>query len=243
MAARRTGEARPVPPELRERLEANLGRRRRGIARPARWLLAVGAAAAVATVVGLLGPGNGRTGGGALGGQVAAGTSSVSAGALHRAGVRAPTPQKAAVHRSAVAPRARTAGTAAHPSTGVPGASRGRGAATGGRPKSTGGQAPAAAAAPAPFGAASSIGPARAARVVPPEGPAAGANTVVVEGSDLGQVRQVLFGGAPAPSIRHVSASRLAVVVPPHAPGTVTVRLVAGSTRVPSGAALHYSYR
>ena len=241
MAARRTGEARPVPPELRERLEANLGRRRRGIARPARWLLAVGAAAAVVTVVGLLGPGNGKTGGGALGGRVAAGTTSVSAGALHRVGVRAPTPQKAAVHRSAVAPPARTAGTAAHPSTGVPGASRGRGAATGGRPKSTGGQAPAAA--PAPFGAASSIGHARAARVVPPEGPAAGANTVVVEGSDLGQVRQVLFGGAPAPSIRHVSASRLAVVVPPHAPGTVTVRLVAGSTRVPSGAALHYSYR
>ena len=242
------GDARAVPPELRQRLEASLARRRRGISHPRRWLLVLGTAAAVATVVGLLGQGNGTGAGGTVHGHVAVGAPSVSAGALYRAGPGAPTRHDAPVHKSATEPRAQAPGTAQPPAAagtaraGTGTGSHRSGATAGAGTKATGPQAASKAATAAPS-AAGPTGAALAVRVVPAGGPAAGTNTVLVEGSALGQVRTVLFGGAPAPSIRHVSAFRLAVVVPPHAPGTVTVRIVPGSARGTSSAALRYSYR
>lgn len=73
-AGRQIG-ARPLPPALRHRLERSLGRR--GPARwRGRWVVAAGLAAAVAVVVGTIGPGGKPGGTNTTGAQVAVGANS-----------------------------------------------------------------------------------------------------------------------------------------------------------------------
>ncbi|MGW2378117.1 Ig-like domain repeat protein, partial [Kitasatospora sp. NPDC001683] len=59
--------------------------------------------------------------------------------------------------------------------------------------------------------------------VVPPFGPAGGGNDVILIGSNLNGITGVTFGGVPAVIVWQYSGAIVAVVAPPHAPGTVPV--------------------
>ncbi len=61
------------------------------------------------------------------------------------------------------------------------------------------------------------------ASVSPPSGPARGGATIVVAGSDFLPGATVTFGGVPAATVTFVDSTRLEVVSPAHASGTVDV--------------------
>lgn len=64
--------------------------------------------------------------------------------------------------------------------------------------------------------------------VSPPAGPPRGGNSLTIRGTLLRRVTAVSFGGVRSREITHTSGSRISVVVPAHAVGAVTVRLVVG---------------
>jgi IPT/TIG domain len=65
--------------------------------------------------------------------------------------------------------------------------------------------------------------PATVTAVAPTGGPAAGGTDVVIDGTNLGGVLGVTFGGAAATMVRAVSETKIACRVPAHAAGAVAV--------------------
>jgi IPT/TIG domain len=65
--------------------------------------------------------------------------------------------------------------------------------------------------------------------VLPPTGPAAGGNSVVIDGTGFTGASVVKFGDTPATRFVVVSDSRLQAVVPAHSPGEVTVTVITGA--------------
>lgn len=68
-----------------------------------------------------------------------------------------------------------------------------------------------------------------------------GGTTLTVTGKRLSRVAAVLFGTTKATRITHLSKTRLSVVVPPHRPGTVALRLVVGSQSFPTSLRVRYA--
>ena len=219
--------ARPLSPEVRDRLESRLvpsktsrwswrarraGAAEAGPAGPARtWdrrtvVVAVGVAAAIAVLAGVVVPGMVRT----------SRPSATAARSLPAAGPRQAPLRKAAappVRHSpgvpyVVAPRV-TATTSAAAGTPAPVAA----------PASRSGPAQ-----PPAAGALAAGGIFSVDKVNPRSGPTAGGNLVVIEGRGFNGVDSVVFGAVAATSVEVVSPTEVKVRAPAHAAGAVLVR-------------------
>ncbi|WP_461049957.1 IPT/TIG domain-containing protein [Terrabacter koreensis] len=78
------------------------------------------------------------------------------------------------------------------------------------------------------------IAPPTLTRVWPASGGTGGGTVVIITGTGLSAVTSVWFGTTAAPSVTPVSSTSMRVVSPPHAPGTVDVRVTSlGGTTSP----------
>ena len=96
---------------------------------------------------------------------------------------------------------------------------------------------------PDPTGGAAGVAPISAARssVTGPgaTGPVAGGTVVKIKGKQFTKVKKVLFGTTKSTSVQVKNPRKLLVVAPPHAAGTVSVRVVTkGGKSKRSGKAL-----
>jgi len=81
--------------------------------------------------------------------------------------------------------------------------------------------------------------------IAPKAGSTAGGATVTLTGSGFSHVSKVLFGTVPGGEVHNVSAGKLTVVAPAHAPGTVDVRVVTvtgAASRTSATAIAGYTY-
>ncbi|HML00372.1 MAG TPA: IPT/TIG domain-containing protein [Acidimicrobiales bacterium] len=215
-------QPRPLEPHLRRRLEEALARRGREetpARRRPRPVQVWSAAAAIAVLA-------------------AAGTA-LGLAASRPAGSQASALSGAGVHRAAGAPAANGTSNFAPSASGGVGAVGGANtpvpASTLAGPMSVSSGA-----------AASSVGqPPGASPVVsalsPPSGPAAGGTWVVVSGSGLAGATAVDFGGVPA-VFTVVSDDALRVESPPHAAGSVDVRVTTGGGTSPLSSGDRFTY-
>jgi hypothetical protein len=81
-------------------------------------------------------------------------------------------------------------------------------------------------------------------KVEPPEGPTAGGNTVTIEGTSLENAEEVKFGANGIDDEDFISNTdtEIEVEAPPHAAGTVDVRVVTAGGESPNTAADDYTY-
>ena len=214
-------QPRPLEAELAGRLSASLSRssdRSRG---PGLKLTRVKVAAGVAAGLFLVGGGIGvtlsvsghhstdRVSAGAAAGTSARSVAGTTSGKPGRPGV--PTPVTPSDQRSASTP--------AIPSTqGLQGSAA---SSSGGYESSSGASAPAV---PLPASDAPVV-----TSVSPTRGPAAGGTWVTIDGSNLGSVRSITFGGVAAARIQVVSDTSLRVESPAHPAGPVPVVAVNSS--------------
>jgi hypothetical protein len=78
--------------------------------------------------------------------------------------------------------------------------------------------------------------------ISPTSGPAAGGQTVTVNGTDFTGVTAVKFGSTPGTSVTVISSTQLTVVSPAHATGTVPIRVVTRSGTSPLVTADRYTF-
>jgi len=211
-------QPRPLEPHLRRRLEEALargGQEGTPARRRPRPVQVWSAAAAIAVLA-------------------AAGTA-LGLAASRPAGHQASALSGAGVHRAAGAPAANGTSNFAPSASGGVGANAPLPASTLAGPMSVSSGA-----------AASSVGqPPGASPVVsalsPPSGPAAGGTWVVVSGSGLADATAVDFGGVPA-VFTVVSDDALRVESPPHAAGSVDVRVTTGGGTSPLSSGDRFTY-
>ena len=77
-------------------------------------------------------------------------------------------------------------------------------------------------------------------KVDPAGGSMAGGTEVTIEGTNLGGVTSVTFGGATGTNLKH-DGDKIKVTTPPHAPGPVTVTLVSAGGNVSAPNAFTYT--
>ena len=193
--------ARAISPEVRDRLELSLRRPlRQRRARKWEGVLAVaGIAAAVAIVVGVVGPGLSHKD------HILSVSNSYAVAGPARGAHRA---------KAVARPAALPSGNARNKRVAAPVPGRGHVRFGGANPLVS----PAAPLAPV---ARPVIG-----SVSPRSGPPTGGNWVVVTGTDLATVSAVSFGGVSAPRLSIVSTDRLKALAPAHPVGVVTVVVV-----------------
>jgi hypothetical protein len=79
-------------------------------------------------------------------------------------------------------------------------------------------------------------------KVKPATGPVAGGGVVKIKGKQFVKVKKVLFGTTKSTSVRVKNPRKLIVVAPPHAAGTVTVRVVTKAGKSKRTSKAWYTY-
>lgn len=100
-------------------------------------------------------------------------------------------------------------------------------------------------AAPSPSGAARSAKPPKPVvkKVRPASGPAAGGTVVRIKGKNFTKVKKVLFGKTKGTAVKVKSKRKLTVVAPPHAAGTVAVKVVTKGGKSKKSRKARFTYR